>query len=182
MATIAAKGLLLVCAMAMCTTNAYSVQNTNSIAQLVDLARSGKQMDLRAVGHAIGEPNLYDLATFKHDVNHSAGVWYTYHTTKTDNPIAHVQYKVWLDMYSGFAKVLGAVDFTFKKGSCPSIADFERVAGVSAQKVSILTFPSLLTGQGSTYARYYLQVASNKTLDISADGCQVAIYSRADLS
>lgn len=163
------------------TAQPSQMQSPQDIARhIIELTKSGEQMNLKAVGSALDEPDLYNTAVFT-SVGENSSYGNTYRPQNPKTPLKTIRHEIWLDMDSGFSKVNSAVEFEFKDGQCPSIADFERLSGNNAMAFNIPTSPDLITGKGGHYTTHYIDVSDTQKLSITQNGCRVSVYSQAKL-
>lgn len=131
-----------------------------TIKAIFQLAQDNQFMNLKAVGQAFGESDLYNKVT-QNAFDESVVVFYNDIKDNPNHALNHIRFQVWLNPYEmDISELLGSVEFSFKENQCPSIELIEEVTGVKADKHEIPYSPSSVgrVPQFLTYTQYYFQL------------------------
>lgn len=144
---------------------------------IINLVKTGRTMDLKAVSGELVLPDLYGNAVYKGSDTDSR-LWTYYQNDNHAHPIKSVRHTMWLDMDSGYNVITGAVEFEFKSGRCPSLDTLASLSNGRINKVKLPKSPDLITGKGGEYDWVYVDFG-DKSLSVSPDGCRISKYSEA---
>lgn len=170
---------LVISSISYANTKYHQSQIHTTLNQIIALTKEGEQMNVKKTAQVFGEPELYGNAVYDGRENDTTLRHY-YEFARMNSPLKSVRYGTWLDMGAGFHYIQGMVEYEFRPEFCPSVSDYEKVTGNKAMTLQVPNSPDLITGRGSSYTAYSIDINKDKSLWVV--GCRVSVSSEAKLS